>query len=75
MGRLSASCSKAKAWQFFNTKSPLSWSEHLDYIYILKPILSILLKDYNKISPLVKVVFQVKVRKIVLETLDPFSSG
>lgn len=56
-------------------KSPFSWLKYLDYIYILKPILSTLLRDQNKTSPSVEFVFQVKVEKIVLETLDMFSSG
>lgn len=60
---------------FFNMKPNFSWLKYLDYIYILKPILSTLLRDQNKISPLVEFVFQVKTEKIVLETLDMFSSG
>lgn len=60
---------------FFNMKPTFSWLKYLDYIYILKPILSTLLRDQNKISPLVEFVFQVKTEKIVLETLDMFSSG
>lgn len=60
---------------FFNMKPTFSWLKYLDYIYILKPILSTLLRDQNMISPLVEFVFQVKTEKIVLETLDMFSSG
>lgn len=47
----------------------------MDYIYILKPILSTLLRDQNKISSLVEFVFQAKVEKLVLETLDTSSSA
>lgn len=60
---------------FFNMKPTFSWLKYLGYIYILKSILSTLLRDQNKISPLVEFVFQVKTEKIVLETLDMFSSG
>lgn len=61
--------------RFFHMKPPFSCLKYLDYIYILKPILTTLLRDQNKISPSVEFVFQVKVEKIVLETLDTSSSG
>lgn len=47
----------------------------MDYICILKSILSTLQMNQNKISPPVEFIFKVKVEKIVLKTLDTFSSG
>lgn len=50
-------CKSFQDWRwrvFFNMKPTFSWLKYLDYIYILKPILSTLLRDQNKISPLVE---------------------